>query len=278
MSNRIAFINGEFIEERNAFLHVSDLAIQRGYGVFDYCRTSHHVPVHIEDHIDRFARSAKIMHLQLPVFREKLISVIHELIRKNDIPQSGIRMLLTGGYSPDSYEVIQPNLVILQHPLSLRTGGGLEKGIKVITHEYVREFPGAKTINYSMGIWLQQKIREQNAADVLYHQQGEVSEFPRSNFFIVTNDDVVITPKQNILQGITRKKILELASNHLSIEEGIVTLSDIRVAKEAFMTSTTKRILPIVQVDNIIIGSGEPGAVTHFLDQALAKEESLMAQ
>jgi branched-chain amino acid aminotransferase len=276
VTNRIAFIHGQFIEERNACLHISDLAIQRGYGVFDYCRTNHHIPVHIDYHIDRFIQSADIMHLPLLVSREELISIIHELIRKNEIPQSGIRMLLTGGYSPDSYEIIQPNLVILQHPLTLRTGSVFEKGIKVITHEYVREFPGAKTINYSMGIWLQRKIKEQNAVDVLYHQQGEVSEFPRSNFFIVTKDNVIVTPKKNVLQGITRKKILELASKYLSIVEGVVTISDIRAAREAFMTSTTKRILPIVQIDNIIIGDGRQGPITNFLDEGLAKEESLM--
>jgi branched-subunit amino acid aminotransferase/4-amino-4-deoxychorismate lyase len=278
VTNRIAFINGEFIEERNASLHISDLSIQRGYGVFDYCRTNQNIPVHLDDHIDRFFRSADVMHLQIPLSKDELAATIQDLVRKNNIPQSGIRMLLTGGYSPDSYEIIRPNLIIHQHPLVVRTGTHSEAGIKVITHEYAREFPDAKTINYSMGIWLQQKIKEQNAVDVLYHQQGEVSEFPRANFFIVTKDDVVVTPKTHILHGITRKKILELASNELTIEEGIVTISDIRSAKEAFMTSTTKRILPVVQIDNIIIGNGAQGPVTNFLNQSLAKVESLIAQ
>lgn len=274
--NRFAFINGEFIEEKKASLHISDLAIQRGYGVFDYCRTNDHVPVHLEDHIDRFLRSADIMQLQLPVSRESLVEIIHELIRKNEIAQSGVRMLLTGGYSPDSYEVIQPNLIILQNQLVPVARGSFEKGIKIITHEYVREFPHAKTINYSMGIWLQRKIKEHGAGDVLYHQQGEVSEFPRANFFIVTKDDVIITPKKNVLLGITRKKILELTPNGVSIEEGVVTLGDIRSAKEAFMTNTTKRVLPIVQVDNMMIGEGRCGEVTNLINQFLIKEESLI--
>jgi branched-subunit amino acid aminotransferase/4-amino-4-deoxychorismate lyase len=277
VTNRIAFINGEFIEERNATLHISDLSIQRGYGVFDYCRANQNVPIHLDHHLDRFAESARIMHLQLPFSKTELKTIIDDLLIKNNITQSGIRMLLTGGYSPDSYEIIKPNLIILQHPLVIRTGTAVE-GIKVITHEYVREFPGAKTINYSMGIWLQQKIKQQNAVDVLYHQQGEVSEFPRANFFIVTKDDVVITPKKNVLQGITRKKILELASNEFAVEEGIVTLNDIRTAKEAFMTSTTKRILPVIQVDNMIIGKSSPGQITTYIDDALAKEEKLVAQ
>lgn len=129
-----------------------------------------------------------------------------------------------------------------------------------------------------MGIWLQQKIKQHNAVDVLYHQQGEVSEFPRANFFIVTQDDVVVTPKKNVLLGITRKKILELASKEFHVEEGVVTLNDIRTAKEAFMTSTTKRVLPVAQVDNIIIGKSAPGPITTFIDEALAKEEKLVTQ
>lgn len=278
MTNRFAFINGEFIEERKACLHVSDLATQRGYGVFDYCRTKDHTPVHLEDHVDRFFQSANIMHLPLPVSKEGLVEIIHELVRKNEIGQSGIRMLLTGGYSPDSYEIIQPNLVILQHPLVLRMSGSWEKGIRIITHEYVREFPEAKTINYSMGIWLQPKIKEMGAADVLYHYQGEVSEFPRANFFIVTRDNIVITPKKNVLSGITRKKILALSSKGHSFQEGVLTLADIRNAKEAFMTSTTKRVLPVVQVDNFMIGDGKCGEVTAEIDGLLAKEENLIAQ
>jgi branched-chain amino acid aminotransferase len=272
--SRTAFINGDFIDEKDTCLHISDLAIQRGYGVFDYCRTNNHIPVHLNDHIDRFIQSATIMHLPLPVSREELISIVHQLLQKNQIAQSGIRLLLTGGYSPDSYELIKPNLIILQHPLVLRTEGIFQTGIKVITHEYVREFPCAKTINYSMGIWLQQKIKESNAADVLYHQQGEVSEFPRSNFFIVTKDEVVVTPQKNILPGITRKKILQLVSKKFRVEERTITLNDIRSAKEAFMTSTTKRILPIVQVDNMIIDSGKPGTISCLIDKILEGEES----
>ena len=276
VTTRFAFINGEFIDEKKANLHISDLAIQRGYGVFDYCRTNDHAPVYLQDHIDRFFRSADIMQLRLPVSREDMVEIIHDLNRKNEISQSGIRMLLTGGYSPDSYEVVQPNLIVVQHPLTLRIGA-VEKGIKIITHEYVREFPLAKTINYSMGIWLQKKIKEQGAFDVLYHHQGEVSEFPRANFFIVTKDNVVLTPGKNVLFGITRKRILKLSSKGIPIEEGVVTLRDIYDAKEAFLTSTTKIILPIVQVDNVTIGNGRCGEVTRLISQELIKQEKAVA-
>lgn len=273
MSNRVAFINGHFIEEKSTCLHISDLSIQRGYGIFDYCRTASNTPCYLNDHIERFFRSASIMHLQVPISEEELRSVIHQLITKNNIPDSGIRMLLTGGYSPDSYEIIQPNLIVLQHPLVLRPVGSPLQGIKVITQEYVREFPEAKTINYTMGIWLQQKVKQSNAVDVLYHQNGEISEFPRANFFLVTGDDTVVTPIQNILRGVTRKRIIELASKNFVCEERTVTIGEFREAKEAFMTSTTKRVVPIVQIDDVVIGDGTPGPVSSYIDQALENAE-----
>jgi D-alanine transaminase/branched-chain amino acid aminotransferase len=275
VNNRVTFINGQFVEEKFACLHISDLSILRGYGVFDYCRTNNHMPVYLDDHIDRFYRSAGIMHLEVPVSPGELKSIIHQLISKNNISQSGIRMLLTGGYSPDSYEIVKPNLIVIQHPLVVRAGGSLNHGIKVITHSHTREFPQAKTINYTMGIWLQEKLRQSNAVDVLYHNHGVVSEFPRSNFFLVTKDDTVVTPKDNVLLGVTRKKILQLAVKDFAIEERTVTLKDIREAREAFMTSTTRRILPIVQIDDVIIGNGMAGPISGLLDQLLEDVEAV---
>lgn len=276
MTPRIAYINGQFIEEEKASLHISDLAISRGYGVFDYFRTVNHVPLFIEDHLDRFFHSSSGMRLKPGTTREELKLIIHHLIKTNNIPVSGIRILLTGGYSSDSLEILAPNLIITQQPLSVPSSELFEKGIKVITHEYVRELPDIKTTHYIMGIWLQEKIKQHNAADVLYHQNGVVSEFPRSNFFIVTKDDVAVTPAKNILNGITRMKILELARKNFATEERTVSIENIRNAKEAFMTSTTKRILPIVQADDMIIGNGRPGPVTQTLDAAFAEMEKEM--
>ena len=105
LSNRTAFFNGQFIDEEKASLHVSDLSIQRGYGVFDYFRTIEHVPLFLDDYLDRFYRSAEVLRLPVGLDRNKLTSVIHELIDRNKMPASGIRLSLTGGYSPDSYEI-----------------------------------------------------------------------------------------------------------------------------------------------------------------------------
>lgn len=256
------YLHNEIVPAEKAFLHVRDLSIQRGYGVFDFFKIKDGHPFFLNDYLERFYNSAKIMHLTVPHSHEELKSIIYQLIQKNNIEESGIKIILTGGYSEDGYQPAEPNLILTQHPLTLPAKEQIEKGVKIIAHDYVRDLPAAKTINYSMGIWLINQVKIQQAYDVLYYQNNIVSEFPRCNFFIVKKDNTVVTPVDRVLHGITRKNILKLAAHHYKAEEGIITLDDIREAKEAFLTSTTKRIVPIVQINNTLINDGKPGAVS----------------
>lgn len=256
------YLHNEIVPAEKAFLHVRDLSIQRGYGIFDFFKIQDGHPFFLDDYLKRFYNSANVMRLTVPRSPEELTSIIYQVIEKNNIAESGIKMILTGGYSEDGYQPAAPNLIITQHPLTLPGKEQIEKGVKIITHDYVRDLPTAKTINYSMGIWLINKIKEQAAYDVLYHQNNVVSEFPRCNFFIVRKDNTVVTAKDRVLHGITRKNILKLASTRYETEESTITLDDVYQAKEAFLTSTTKRIVPIIQINNAIINDGKPGAVS----------------
>lgn len=256
------YLQNKIVPAEKAFLHVRDLSIQRGYGVFDFFKIKDGHPFFLNDYLERFYNSAKIMHLTVPHSHEELESIIYKLIQKNNIEESGIKIILTGGYSEDGYQPAEPNLILTQHPLTLPAKEQIEKGVKIIAHDYVRDLPAAKTINYSMGIWLINQVKIQQAYDVLYYQNNIVSEFPRCNFFIVKKDNTVVTPVDRVLHGITRKNILKLAAHRYKAEEGIITLDDIREAKEAFLTSTTKRIVPIVQINNTLINDGKPGAVS----------------
>jgi D-alanine transaminase/branched-chain amino acid aminotransferase len=260
------YLNDTFVPEEKAFLHVSDLAIQRGYGIFDFFRVIDNYPLFIEDYLERLYHSAAEMHLAIPFREDQLKAIIFELIRKNNIPESGIKVILTGGYSPDGYQLAdKSNLIISQKAMMFPPPVFPEKGIKIITHEYLRDKPHVKTINYVVGIWIQNKVREANAADVLYYYDGVVSEFPRCNFFIVNRDKTVVTPGENILEGITRKHVLALATKKFKVEIRDVSLEEALHAKETFMTSTSKRIVPITLIDDHVIGDGKPGAVTREL-------------
>lgn len=272
----IAFVNNLFIEESKATLGITDLSIQRGYGIFDFFRTSNYVPLFLDNYLDRFFKSAGALRLQSPHSREELKNIISEMIRKNKVPDSGFKMILTGGYSSDGYELSSPNFMIIQQPVQLPGIEKFDKGLKIILYEYMRDLPYAKSINYLMGVYLQDKIQQHKADDVLYHKDGNILEFPRSNVFIVTKEHTVVTPTENVLHGITRMKVIEMAGKQFKVEERAITVDELRNAAEVFLTSTTKPILPVLTIDNKMVGFGKPGEITTSLHQAFFEMEKAL--
>ncbi|MBI2729893.1 MAG: aminotransferase class IV family protein [Sphingobacteriales bacterium] len=262
-----AFFKNRFITNEEALLHVSDLSMQRGYAVFDFLRTVNGTPLFIDDHLNRFYASAEAIHLQLRISRDEIISVIRELIKRSGLTEAGIRMMLTGGYSPDSYTPAEPNLIITCNPVKTATAEDFEKGIAVITYPHQRELPHIKSINYLTAVWLQPLLKEKQADDVLYYNASSITEFPRSNIFIITTDNKLITPKLNVLSGVTRKNIVSIAASILPVEERDISTTELMQAAEVFLTSTTKKIMPVISIDQKIIGDGHPGPITRKLYQ-----------
>lgn len=265
------FFNDDFIPATEATLLYRDLSIQRGYGIFDFFRLNNGQPVFIEDHLNRFFRSAKEMHLSVDYGREDLQAIIYEMINKNTIIHSGIRITLTGGYATDGYTLSKPNLIISQQHFQPCTEEQFDKGIKLMTHNYQRQLSHVKTIDYLMAIHLQPKLKSIGADDILYHNNGWLRECPRANFFLVTQDDTIVTAANNILKGITRMKLLD-QSHLFAIEERDISADEIYSAKEAFITSSTKQVLPVYQIDEHLL----PGNFT--MAKALNTRLSLAIQ
>lgn len=259
------YLNDRFLDDDQALLHVSDLSMQRSYAIFDFFRTVNRIPFFMEDHLDRFYTSAKAMHLSVSKTREEIRHIVPELIQRSSLSEAGIRLMLTGGYSPDSYHPATPNLLITCNPVRTATKADFEKGLSVITYEHQRELPHIKSINYLMAVWLQPWLLENQADDMIYHQKGIITEFPRSNIFMVTADNKLITPASNILYGITRKNVMALASSIMPVEERDITLDELLTAAEVFLTSTTKKILPVLKLNGKLVGDGRPGAITRDL-------------
>ncbi len=262
-------INGSLVAAGEASLKVGDLAILRGYGVFDYFQVREGVPMFLDDYVARFDHSARLLHLELPVSQSELKERIRELIAANDLPEAGIRLVLTGGYSPDGYAPTEPNLLVMEHELPPANPQGYEQGARLLSHQFQREIPEAKTINYLTGIRLLAEMKKLGAIEVLYHDGKFIRETARGNFFLVTEDDTLVTPHEKILSGITRKNVLQVARTLVSVEERNVPLDELQNAKEVFITSSNKGVLPIVQIDDLVIGNGKPGVVTKKIGEAL---------
>lgn len=257
-------VNDAIISEEEATLRITDLAIQRGYGIFDFLKTVAGKPIFLEDHLDRFYSSAEQMRLPVKQSRPELTESLLALISKNNLPESGVRITLTGGYSPDGFNISsESNLIVTQQDFVINRD--FEKSIGIMTYDYQRQFASAKTLDYLKAIWLQPVLKEKGAEDILYHDNGMLRECPRANFFLVNEKDEVLTSKSNILKGVTRKQLLKLGSRNFKIEERELTMDDLRHAKETFITSTTKNILPVTKIDGRQIGDGKPGPVTRAL-------------
>ena len=274
MGNIISYINGAFISSEQAALPINDLGIQRGYGVFDFLRVNGNDPLFIDDHLDRFYYSAEVMRLKIQQDRAELKSIIEQLINTNDLNHSGIRLILTGGASDDGYKINEPRLSIIQQSLKPPPDKLPETGISLVSNEYQRQIPHVKTTDYLMAIWLQPWMKENNADDILYHYNGLITECPRSNFFMITKENILVTPKEKILHGITRKKIITLAKKlGIKIEERDIQLNEIPEIKEAFITSSTKRMLPISKIDDYKLDDLYTSGIMQIIWQQLVELE-----
>lgn len=272
MSSRYVYINDRFVRAEEASLPVSDLSIQRGYGLFDYLKIVDGVPLYLEEHLDRLYYSAGQMRLPLLPQREELKDIIRQLMERNALPHSGIRITLTGGLSPDGYSIAVPNLVVSQSPLTLPSPAAFHKGIKLMTYAHQRQLPHVKTTDYIMAIWLQPQVKEQGADDILYCPGGLVGECPRANVFAVING-ILVTPSENILKGVIRRQVLHLAKGLLPVEERIIKLEELKGADEVFITSTTRQVLPVRQIDDAVLFTEGPGSVTQELFARLRKQQ-----
>ena len=266
-------VNGNLIPSEKAVLPLADLATLRGYGIFDYFLFKNQQPLFIADYLERFFNSAKLMHLEMPVTKKELADDIQDLILKNKLPNGSIRLLLTGGCSPDGYTPTQPNLAIIQYPEVVNNPDLYSKGIKLLLTAFKREIPEVKTINYLNGIRLIPNLKKKGAVEPLYYFDGKLLETVRSNVFIVNKEGTLMTPNQDILMGITRKKVIEAANElGITVREGTVLLEDLKEAAEVIITGSNKKVMPVVQIDDQTFNQGIPGPIYCALADAFEKK------
>ena len=274
MKALLSYQDGQFKDYNDLSISIADLGVQRGYGIFDFLRTTEQHAHFLNDHLDRFYASANAMHLHLSLSRQEIIDIVNTLIRENNIPYSGIKLLLTGGDASDGYTLNKPRLSLFQQPLTPLPIVLPETGIHVISREYQRQLPHVKTTDYLMAIWLQPWLKAEGGDELLYYNQETVTECPRSNIFMIDHDNVLVTPKENMLWGITRKKIIEIADSiGLKIEQRNIPLEELYKAKEVFISSSTKRIMPVERIDHSYTFSTASNNITRLLWDAFLNLE-----
>lgn len=262
------YIDGRWTHPDEATLSINDVAVLRGYSAFESLRTYDRRPFHLDEHLERLFRSASLIELDVPYTREFIAAIVREVIARNAYKHASVRILVTGGESEDGVlPSSKPVLAVLITPLAERDMERFARGVKVITSRLTRTLPGAKTANYVAAIRSLKEAARRDASDALFvNEQGHVLEGTRSNFFVFKGDTLV-TPREEILLGVTRNTVLDLARQRFALEERPIALAELSRIDEAFITSSSKEITPVVQIDDLVIGNGKPGPRTYELEQ-----------
>jgi branched-chain amino acid aminotransferase len=251
-----------------ATIPATDLAVLRGLGVFETLRTYGGRPFRLKEHLARLRQSAAGLGLPVVWDDDTLSGIIDKLIKQNELPEASIRIVVTGGESSDFFNPSgKPGLILIALPLRPYATKFYQEGVKVATVQQERFLPEAKSINYLAGVVAMQqaKAKDEEITEVLYiDKQGFITEGITSNVFTFL-EGVLVTPGENILMGVTRQVVLEIAMGVYDIEVRGLTLEEIRQAQEIFLTGSVKEILPVRQVDDVIIGEGCIGKQTKHL-------------
>lgn len=254
------YFNGEVVKESAASISIHNIGVHRSFGIFDLFRGRSGKPTFMEDHLERFDRSQQFLGLSRLISKDEIRQAVSDLQAKNRFSESTFRIMLMGdgseqeeAFSPLFY-IINSNYAHHENPSTAH----------IILHEYLRDYPKVKSLNYMTSLLLHQQKAAYNAVDVVYHHQGMVSEASRSNVFIV-KDGVILTPENHILEGITRKHVLSFASEVAEVRIQDISVDDFSEADEIFITSTIKEVMPIIRIADNKVGDGQVGSVTKQL-------------
>jgi branched-chain amino acid aminotransferase len=271
-------VNGRVSGERDAAISVFDHGFLYGEGVYETMRTYSGRPFLYDRHMRRLRRSAEMIVLDVPFSDDELAGRIRQTMTAAGLngSEAYIRVLLTRGigdltYDPKATPV--PSVVIIVKPHLDPPPAAFERGVKVCLSPILRNHPQSlnpmiKSNNLlNNALAMQEALRRGGTEAIMRNYRGELAECTQSNLFMVKNG-LVLTPPLDagLLPGITREFVMEIARGiGIDAREQPLREDDLFGAAEAFLTSTTKELVPIVQVDDKRIGTGMPGPVTKRL-------------
>ena len=270
------FIDGKYLNERDAKVSVFDHGLLYGDGVFEGIRAYNGRVFKLKEHIDRLFCSAKAILLEIPLTHAEMMKATIATIRANKFRDCYVRLIVTRGVgtlglNPRSCK--NPSVIIIAGSIQVYPKELYARGMDIVTVPTVRNLhsavnPAIKSLNYLNNILA--KIEANNAGveeAVMLNAEGFVAECTADNLFIIKNGEVFTPPNSaGALYGITRQTVIDLAqASGLKVSEPNLTRYDLFNADECFLTGTGAEIMPVVKIDGRIIGTGKPGKLTREL-------------
>jgi branched-chain amino acid aminotransferase len=285
-------VNGRLSDQEHAVISVFDHGFLYGEGIYETLRTYNGQPFLFSRHMERLRNSAGMLVLTVPLSDAEIAARFRETVSAAGLGgapdrEAYIRILVTRGIGELTYDPAAcptPSVVVIVKPHVDVAAGWIERGVRVSLVDVVRNHPSSvnpliKSNNLlNNALAMQEAFRRGAAEGVMRNYRGELAECTQSNLFVVKNGAALTPPiDAGLLPGITRAFLFEVGAGcGIPVREQVLHDADLFGADEAFFTSSTRELVPIVTVDDRTIGSGKPGAVTRALLQAFrAKAQEL---
>ena len=276
---RTVYVNGEYLPETEAKISVFDRGFLFADGVYEVSAVMNGKLVDYPAHMERLGRSLKELRMDWPCTREELDQMHQEMIRRNNLSEGIIYMQVTRGAADRAFNFPKPpvksSLVAFTQAMKLVDNPNAVTGIKVITTPDLRwARRDIKTVMLLAPALGKQEAYEKGAQEGWMVEDGYVTEGTSSNAYIVKDGKVITRGLSNeILAGCTRRALFRLAKEHgVQIEERKFTPEEAYAADEAFLTSASQFVMPIVEIDGHRIGGGQPGPVVRKLRELFLQE------
>jgi len=264
---KIVFLNGEYMEADEAKVSIFDRGFLFGDGVYEVVPVVNYTVLDREPFLERFERSLSEIELAWPIKKDEFLVMIDNLIKKNDIKEGGVYMQVTRGVAPREFYYPQntPTTVMaFAFSKSIIDAPQAQTGLKVVTVEDIRwKRRDVKSIALLGQCMAKEEAHQAGAYEGWMVEDGFVTEGTSSSAYIAKDGKIITRPLSNsILPGIRRKLLIKLANEHnVEIVERPFTVEEALCADEAFLSSATTFVLPIVEIDGKKIGDGKPGPI-----------------
>ena len=280
--SRTVYVNGEYLPENEATVSIFDRGFLMADGVYEVTSVLDGKLIDFDGHVARLQRSLDELDMASPVTMAELLDIHRELVAKNDIEEGVIYLQITRGAPadrdfafPDPAETPSTIVLFTQNKPGLANSPAAQKGMKVISIDDVRwgrrDIKTVQLLYPSMGKMMAKKA---GADDAWMIQDGYVTEGTSNNAYIVKGGKIITRPRSNdILHGITRAAVLRFAEEaQMEVEERLFTIEEAKDADEAFVTSASTFVMPVVEIDGVALGDGTPGKVAPRLREIYLDE------
>ncbi|MFA4134671.1 MULTISPECIES: D-amino-acid transaminase [unclassified Brevibacillus] len=263
------YVDGKWVEEGQVAVHPEDRGYNFGDGIYEVVRIYKGRMYQWDGHLTRLFRSAKEIKMELPWSAEELTDLANQLITKNNITENddaSLYLQVSRGSAPRVHDIpsgIQPVIMGFVHRKD-RPVADMKKGLTAQLVEDIRWLRcDIKTLNLLGAVLVKQYAKDVGAQESILHRNGVITECSASNLFVVKNGELYTHQADNlILHGITRQVVIDLARNNgIAVHEEAFDIPFLKQADEVFLTSTTAEIMPLISVDGVAVGNGQPGAV-----------------